>query len=360
MKRRIIASVMAALMAVSLAGCGSQELSNEYITVAQYEKLEVPAVEKVDITDEYVEQYIQDALSSSKTQEEITDRASQMGDVVDIDYTGSIDGVEFEGGSAQGAQLELGSNSFIGATEDYAGFEEQVAGHNIGEEFDIEVQFPSEYPNNPDMQDQVAVFHIVLNKIYKQTVPELTDEWVKQNSDTAKTVDEFRKELKKELIKGTEESRLSKLAISTLDALAEKTTINTMPEGAMEEQIETANEYYQNYATAYGLEFADFCEQVMGMTEEDYNEQVKIAAELNIKKELACKLIAEKKNLEPSEEEYAEQITEFAAGSGFPSEEEFIEQVGEKNLKNMILQDIVGRYLAESCKEVETAENIQP
>ena len=200
MKKKILALTLSVLMAASLAGC-SKELSNEYITVKQYEGLEVPKVEQSEVTDESVESTINSTLSSKSTSEEIKDRAAKEGDTVNIDYKGSVDGVEFEGGSATGASLELGSNSFIGANGDYKGFEEQIVGHKIGEKFDIEVKFPSDYKNT-EMADKVAVFNITLNGISVVTVPELTDDWVKENSEESKTVEEYKKEIQKQLDDG--------------------------------------------------------------------------------------------------------------------------------------------------------------
>ena len=141
MKKKFVTVISAAAVAGMLAGC-SGELSNEYVTVTQYKGLEVPqasgSVEEV--TDEQVDQMIEGTLSAYAEREEV--RAAQEGDIVNIDYTGYLDGEAFDGGSAEGADLELGSGSFIGATDDYAGFEEQIEGHNPGDEFDIQVQFP--------------------------------------------------------------------------------------------------------------------------------------------------------------------------------------------------------------------------
>ena len=107
MKKKIVSIMMAAALAAALAGC-SGELSNDYVTVTQYKGLEVPQPTPAEeVTDEQVEQVIQSNLSASSTQEEITDRAAQEGDVVNIDYTGSIDGEVFDGGSAEGADLQL-------------------------------------------------------------------------------------------------------------------------------------------------------------------------------------------------------------------------------------------------------------
>ena len=137
-------------------------------------------------------------MEAAATEQDVTDRAAQSGDWVNIDYTGTMDGTAFDGGSATGYDLELGSGSFIGANGDYQGFEDQIVGHNTGEEFDITVQFPENYQSS-DLAGKPANFHIVLNKIYQKVTPELTDEWVVNNSESSKTVDEYKEEVKNSL-----------------------------------------------------------------------------------------------------------------------------------------------------------------
>ena len=106
---------------------------------------------------------------------EVTDRAAATGDTVNIDYAGSIDGVAFDGGTAQGYDLTLGSGRFID------GFEDQIVGHTPGETFDVVVTFPDPYENNPDLAGKEAVFTTTLNSIQETQLPELTDAWVQEN-----------------------------------------------------------------------------------------------------------------------------------------------------------------------------------
>ena len=198
MKKRVIAVLTAVLMTASLVGCGSGKLSNDYVTVNKYKGLEVTEVAKNEVSDDSVEQEVQSRLEAAATEQDVTDRAAQSGDWVNIDYTGTMDGTAFDGGSATGYDLELGSGSFIGASGGYQGFEDQIVGHNTGEEFDITVQFPEGYPS-ADLAGKPANFHIVLNKIYQKVAPELTDEWVVNNSESSKTVDEYKEEVKNSL-----------------------------------------------------------------------------------------------------------------------------------------------------------------
>ena len=147
MKKRVIAVLTAVLMTASLAGCGSGKLSNDYVTVNKYKGLEVTEVAKKEVSDDSVEQEVQSRLEAAATEQDVTDRAAQSGDWVNIDYSGSVDGTAFDGGTSTGYDLQLGSGTFLAATDDYKGFEEQIVGHKAGEEFDIQVQFPDPYQN---------------------------------------------------------------------------------------------------------------------------------------------------------------------------------------------------------------------
>ena len=221
MKKRVIAVLTAVLMTASLAGCGSGKLSNDYVTVNKYKGLEVTEVAKKEVSDDSVEQEVQSRLEAAATEQDVTDRAAQSGDWVNIDYTGTLDGVAFDGGTATGYDLELGSGSFIGASGDYQGFEDQIVGHNTGEEFDITVQFPENYQSS-DLAGKPANFHIVLNKIYQKATPELTDEWVANNSESSKTVDEYKEEVKNSLQEQQDDSGNSQLKQEVQTALLDQ------------------------------------------------------------------------------------------------------------------------------------------
>lgn len=356
MKKKTLAVTLSVLMVALLAGC-SKELSNEYVTIKQYEGLEVTQAETPKVSDEQVESTVNGNLSAAATSEEITDRAAQEGDIVNIDYKGTVDGVEFEGGSATGASLQLGSQSYIGANGEHKGFEEQVAGHNIGENFDITVQFPADYQNT-DMADKVAVFNITLNGISVSKVPELTDEWVKANSEKSKTIEEYKAEIKKQLEESNKESADATLQTGVMEALLAQVEVKKYPDGEVDKQLQTIKEYYEGMAQAYGMEFADFAEQYMGLSADDFNTQAKEAAEQSVARKLACELIAKKKKLEPSDKEYEEQIKEYAESSGYDDVDAFKEQAGEDVLKTTILQQKVAEYLVDKCVQVEqTGEN---
>lgn len=351
MKKNWMALAVCGILAISMTGCSS-ELSNDYITINQYKELEVAQVEVTEVTDDDVESAIETNLASAQT--EVTDRAAEEGDTVDIDYVGSVDGVEFDGGSATGASLELGSGTYIGANGDYEGFEDQIIGHTTGENFDITVQFPSDY-SSTDLADKVAVFNITLNTIYE--TPELTDEWVQANSDESETVEEYQEEVRQQQEESAEETQMSSLKSEVREALLEQIEVKEYPEDEVDEQYQEIVDYYTSYAEVYGMELEDFLSTYMGMTEEEFEEEAQSVAQDAVATKLAYELIAEKENLTPSDEEYEERTAEYAETYGYDDVDTFVEDYGEDVIQEAILQDVVEEYLVEHCVQVESTDS---
>lgn len=357
MKKKIMMMVLAVSMTtVSLAGCGSKELSNEYVTVKQYRGLEVPKVSETEVTDEMVEQMIQSSLAGTAEKVTVSDRAAQTGDWVNIDFTGYLDGEAFDGGSAQGQDLQLGAGGFIGASGDYEGFEDQIVGHQTGEEFDITVQFPEEY-RSAEMAGQVATFHIVLNEIFEENIPELTDDWVLANSTEAENVEGYRTQVRKDLEEQYAESAREQLESYVQDELLENLDIKGYPEDFVKEQAEEMEEYYTQMATMYGVELPEFITTYLNTTEEDFDAKINETAQQTAIITEAVKLIAEKHKLEPSEKEYEEKMKEYAEQAGMTDVEAYKEQVGEDILKRAILVETVTDFLADECVQVEDSDS---
>ena len=143
------------------------------------------------------------------------------------------------------------------------------------------------------------------------STPELTDEWVQQNSTKSKTVEEFRKEIRDNMENSNEESYKSTLRQEVLEALMEQVEVKKLPQDQVDEEYQSIDEYYKEYAQNYGMEFADFLTNYMSMTEEEFAEKAKEVAETAVKRKLACELLAKKKKLEPSDKKYEEEIARY-------------------------------------------------
>ena len=355
MKKKWIAVLVSSMLAVSLAGCGST-LSDEYITINKYKRLEIPKLDNTEVSDSSVESSISSQLAASQKRKEITDRAAKDGDTVDIDYTGTIFGQEFEGGSAVGSSLILGSGQFLPAEGEYQGFEEQIVGHKPGDNFDISVKFPADY-RNEEVADKPANFNITLNGIYEIITPELTDEWVKEHSEESKTVEEYKEEIRKRLEENNELQIKSTLQNAALMAMLDETEVKKLPEDQVKAEYKTTEETYKKLAEGYGLEFEEFLSTYMNKSMEDFEKETQESSETIVKANLACSLLAKEKKLEPSESEYEELIKEYAEEAGSDDVEAFKERIGEDLLRKAILQRKVAEYLVDKSVQVEQSSD---
>lgn len=340
MKKRMMAALVGICTVAVVTGCGNKEISNDKIIINQYKGLEVEKVEPIEVTDADVEDSINSTLQTKSTENEITGRPVQEGDVVTIDYEGKKEGVAFEGGTAQDQQLEIGSGSFID------GFEDGIIGHNIGETFDLNLTFPEDY-SSADMAGQAVVFTVTLDKISEVIVPELTDELVAELSESAKTIDEYKKEVKEDLETSNKQAAESEQEQNVWDALMEQCKIEKYPKDKKKETIDNITTQYGSIAAMYGMDDVDaFLEQTFGVTAE-------VMAENIIKQEYAVELIAEKENLKVTDEDYKKGLKDYAEQYGYTDSAELEKAVGEKEVKRALLQDKVTDWLVDNCKLVE-------
>lgn len=346
MKKKITMILAGVCTAALLAGCASKEISNDYITISKYKGVEVDKVEKAKVADEDVENSIASTLESKKTTTEVTDRAIQEGDTVTFDYVGKKDGEAFEGGSQEGAELKIGSDSFI------EGFEDGMIGHSIGETYDLPLTFPENY-GNADLAGKDVVFTITVKSIALDNIPELTDDLVKELSESSKTVEEYKKEVKKDLEKSNKDTAKTTLGEAAVAAVLKNTKVNKYPDDQVKDMTTKIKDQYTQMASYFGLEFADYLEQQMGMTEDEFNKQAKKAAKSSVKQKLAIELIAKQENLIPTDKQYEKEFKKLATQYGYGSVDELKKQVTEEDLKTVVLQEKVNDWLVENCKEVE-------
>lgn len=354
MKKRMSAILAGmCVAAVAFTGC-SKEISNDNITISQYKGLEVEKVEVTEVTDEDVESEIQYMLNNTATYTEVTDRAAELGDTVTITYVGTWDGEEFDGGSAQGYQLELGSGTFID------GFEDGIVGHNVDDNFDLNLTFPDTYTNNPDLAGQEVVFNVLITAISEVSIPELTDEWVQTVSETSKTVDEYRAELKELMTTYYNNAAQSELENAVWDAFLENVTVNTYGTEELQDIIKTTTAQYKSRAEEYEMEFEEFLDTYYGMDEDEFNAELSTMAKDQLKETYATNLVIEKEKLDVSDEKLREVYEEYLDYFGAEDVDQLIEIMEEEGLLES-LQDlaksyIVRDYLVENCKQVEKTE----
>lgn len=329
-------------------GCqASKGLETDEIKITQYKEVEVDKVEKPEeVTEEDVDNYINTMLQTNADINEVADRAVKEGDTATIDFVGKVDGEEFDGGSAEGYPLEIGSGAFI------PGFEDSIIGHKTGETFDWNGKFPEDY-GNADYAGKDVVFTITVNHISESVVPELSDEFVKTVSEESKTVDEYKEEVKKQLTQQAEDNYKSQLNSAVWQKVLENTEVSKYPEDEVKELCDATIEQYKSIAEYMGMEYEDYLEQ-NGTTAEDFEKQVEDSAKENVKQTMALKAIAEKEKLELSDEEYEKQLEKIAKSYGYEDVDALKEAAEEEDLKDIALYNVVVDWLSESCIQVES------
>lgn len=347
MKKKLVALLAGALVVSTLAGCGKKEIANDNIKISQYKEIEVEKSAAQEVTEENVDEEIQSVLYANRIISDVTDRPAQEGDTVSLTYTGTSSGEQFDAGDLD---VEIGNSNLI------EGFEEGLLGHSTGESFELNLTFPEGY-QNADLAGQPAVFAITINSITTYTLPELNDEFVQNVSEDAKTVEDYKKQIKKELKELNEESAQTTLENDAWNIVLANTEVKKYPKDEVKEQKELVVSQYKQLAELNGMEFADFLEQMMnGMTEETFESEAEKVAKQTVKQTLAVELIMKEEKLELSDKELGKVMNEYKEKYGFESVDSMKEAIGEDALLDDINLSAVKEWVADNCKPVEASE----
>ena len=308
------------------------------VKIAAYTGIKVEKTE-YNVSDADIEADIEKLLERNSKEVSVEDRPCQKGDIVVIDYSGSVDGVKFAGGTAEKQRLELGSGSFI------PGFEDQVAGMNIGDEKDINVTFPDDYTD--ELKGKNAVFAIKLHEILVKQRPELTDEFIKETTGD-ESVEAYKAKVREKLEKDNERRATNENEDRLLSAIAEKTEVE-IPDAMVEEEVTNMVNQFKYRMMYQGLKFEDYL-KYSGQTEEQMRETYKTAAMERVKKQLIVNTIIEKEGIVATEEEVEAKIAEQAASVGKETEEykKGMDERQVEYIKNSIIVDKLFKFLTEN------------
>ena len=275
-----------------------------------------------EVTDDDVMADIERARDRAARYVEVTDREAKLDDQANIDYQGLLDGVPFEGGTAQGHELVLGSGAFI------PGFEDQVVGMKIGEEKDLNVTFPENY-HSEELAGKPVVFKVKLNSLREKEMPELDDEFVKDVSETANTVDEYKKEIREKLEKQAEERADAAFESEIIETVSDNAKID-IPKAMVEEQIDAMLRDMELRMMYQGLRMQDFL-KYSGQTMEQLRDTYRQQAEDRVKTQLTLEAITKAEGIEPTDEEIDKELSRFAE-QGKKTLEEFKKDMPEGDL----------------------------
>ena len=321
----------------------------DYVTLGEYKGVEV-SVDAPVVTDEYLDSYIDYVLQSNMVTTEITDRPVEEGDIVNIDYEGKIDGVAFDGGTAQGYDLTIGSGTFID------GFEDGLIGAETGETVDVNVTFPENYQGE-EVAGKDAVFTVTVNSISVETLPELTDEFVQGLDVGVNTVEEYRQYAYDLLMEEEQATHDSNAEIAVLEAVMAGSQIQDPPE-------DMTNRYYNRiidnmtyYASLYGYDLETFL-SMQGTSEDAIRESAAQAGQEII----VMQAIADAEGLSVTDEELDAEIETNAGSLGYDDVEEYRASLDVEGYREYMMSEKVLNFLLENAvvtdvePETEAAE----
>jgi trigger factor len=298
------------------------------VELGEYKDIEVEKIE-YDVTEEEVMNRLQEMRQKSARIIPVEDRPAQTGDIVIIDFEGFIDGEPFEKGKAENYELELGSNTFI------PGFEEQIAGHNINDEFDVDVTFPENYRVD-DLKSKPVVFKVKLKAIKQKELPDLNDDFAKDVSEYD-TLDELKESIKKEIQEEKRHHAEEEMKENAAKKVVENSKVE-IPDVMIERQIDISLKELDYNLRYQGL-YLDKYLEITGKSKDDLRAEMRNGAESRVKMQLVIDKIGKLENIEATDEEIEEKIAEIAKEYNITAEK-LKEELNENQINN-IKYDII-------------------
>lgn len=323
---------------------------DDYVELGEYLGVEV-SLPAPYVSDEMVESYIQRAVANNPVRTEVTNRAVKDGDVTDISYVGTMDGVAFAGGTADNYELTIGSGRFID------GFEDGVIGMKVGETKDLNLTFPDPYENNPDMSGAEVVFTVTLNKIYEEKEAQLNDEFVEGLGITdVTTVGEYRQYIYDGLMMTMEQEYALEEENAVLNAAHDNAVFKEVPEAMVERYYDrlVSNMTYQ--ASMYGMDLETFMLYGYNMEVEAYEADMKDSAKQAVEQILMLQAIAEKEGMTVSDEEMEEELAARATQYGYETADAYKEVLGNevKGYREYVMSEKMTAFLVEKANITQT------
>jgi len=263
------------------------------------------------VTDDEVDARIEQERAKQGTEAEVEGRAVAEGDTVNLDYAGSVNGVAFAGGTAEGQTLKIGSHTFI------PGFEEQMIGMEIGEEKELNVTFPEQY-HSEELAGKAAVFHVKVNSITETQLPALDDDFAKDISEFD-TLDEYKADVRAKLEAQAAERDNNAFTNAVLDVVIGNAAVE-IPEAMIERQVDSMVREFEYRLSSQGLKLDDFLKYT-GSDMTAFREQYRPQAIKSVKAHLVLEAIEKAENIDATEEQVDAQIAQFAPQTGKSVEE---------------------------------------
>ena len=311
-----------------------------------YKGVEIPNID-ISVSDADVESQINTELLQDPDVAEVTDRAVQEGDTVNIDYVGTKDGVAFDGGTASGYDLVIGSHTFI------EGFESGLIGHNIGEDVKLDLTFPKDY-GNEELAGAAVVFDVKINKISVSTPAALTDEWVNRHTNGAQTtVDAYKALVRTNLEEQRKKSAESQDQYNALTAAVQNAKFD-MNDAAIEYEYNNSFKPIEAMITQYNMTLDDYA-QAYGLTGDGLKAELRTQAENFVKQTILIREVYKKENMSLTDADY-QLIVDMNGGT--ITKDELIEKNGQEAVDEIAKAYKVVNFLLENAKRSDVTVSI--
>lgn len=312
------------------------------VTLGDYKNLTVEVEASKEVSDEEVEARLTSA-QNNLAELVVKETAAENGDTVVIDFVGSVDGVEFEGGKGANHSLELGSGQFI------PGFEEQLIGSKGGETIEVKVTFPEDYQAE-DLAGKEALFVTTVNEVKAKELPELDDELAKDIDEEVETLDELKAKFRKELEESKTEAFDDAVETAAIEAAVANAEIKELPEEMIHEEVHRAMNEFLGGMQQQGIS-PEMYFQITGTTEDDLHKQYEADADKRVRTNLVVEAIAAAENFTTTDEEVQAEIADLAAQYNMP-----VEQVEKLLPVDMLKHDIAMKKAVEIIASTATVK----
>ena len=373
MKKKLLTLLLAMSMVMSLCACSKEEKEDaktetaeaaqvgivstkdynaaDYVTVGDFSSLEV-MVDVVNYTPEDIEKQFRDEVEYSVESLDLykytaTDKeVVEEGDIVNIDYVGKKDGVAFDGGTAQGFHLEIGSGAFI------EGFEDGLVGCKVGESKTLNLTFPEEY-HSEDLAGAAVTFDVTIHSIDAKEMPEITDALIASMDVGFDTIAAYKEDIENYLKESCEETNVSEKETAVWEAVYATCTVNDPPQELVDDAKAMVNKNLEMYASYYGTTKEQFITDYMGYTMEAFEEETELSAIETSKAKMAVAAIAAQAGIKLSDEDIKASAEEDYAEYGYNTADELLLDLGEGTYYDYILTEKVYEYLVGCVKIIE-------
>lgn len=358
MKKKIVAVCLVAAMTMSLSACSMSDIKNKFtggsssdsgynvedcLTIDNYKGVEVDCA----VSDDEVNSEVTTLQTQHEKTKKIKNRKAKLDDSAFISYVGKVNGKEFEGGTSKGYSLKLGSNTFI------QGFEDGVVGMKPGETKDLHLKFPEDY-SNEDLKGKKVVFTVKLKYIEETITPKVDDAFIAKNTEY-KTVDEFKKAKKKELV----DQNAANAGQTAMNSLTDKVEVKTYPESLINMYKDQLDKQFKSMLEQYKMKFEDYLSQA-NMKEEDYKKQLDEVSKEQTKIHLIVEYIAKKENISVSEDDKTKQIDQMIQSYGAENKDALKKQMNDNygvDLDQYITQMLLQKKVQEFVGKEATLKN---